>query len=815
MPVANDADQLRDYVDKLLAQNRTLSAQKLELERQIREIISSKSWQITAPLRGLVKFLRLIRPLWRSSNIVLKSEVAAALTRVSVNGRSLFQVSGTSPSLALQSVDGRMPTGWCLVRTRLQSTQSHMAAFLYFQTGEGFTADQRVLLESENGKTVEKLLKLPSSVRALKVDPFDMKKPFCYDQFEIRELGSVQVFSYLFRRHVLSQFSNPRMLFCRARKALALVREGGLIALRVRLFADDITNNYQEWVRRFDTIGADDRERIKSFLSSQTYQPRISIVMPTYNTPERWLRAAIESVTRQLYQNWELCIADDASSDARIVEILAEYAKADARIKFTVRGQNGHIAAASNSALELATGEFVALLDHDDELTEDALAHVVARLNINRDLDLIYSDEDKKTAHDMRFNPHFKSDWNPELLLSQNYICHFSVFRAEIVRAVGGFRIGTEGAQDWDLIWRVADATTPARIAHIPHILYHWRVIEGSTAQSTDFKPYVLDAQVKAVSDHLQRRGVIGASVEILRDISQLRVHFPVPEPQPFVTLIIPTKDMVEILDVCVSSILKKTRYKNFEIIIVDNNSVDAATLDYFTRISRDARIRVIQDRKPFNFSRINNQAVLEARGSLIGFLNNDLEVINEDWLDELVSHAVRPEVGAVGAQLWYPSDLLQHGGIILGIGGVAGHNHKGRRRGDPGYFNRIILPQNLSAVTAACLVMRRSIFDEIKGFNEIDFSVAFNDVDLCLRIRKAGYQIIYDPFAQLYHHESASRGYENTPEKFMRFEGEIEKMKDMWKDALKVDPYYNPNLTLISEDFSFAFPPRQAKPWN
>ena len=279
--------------------------------------------------------------------------------------------------------------------------------------------------------------------------------------------------------------------------------------------------------------------------------------------------------------------------------------------------------------------------------------------------------------------------------------------------------------------------------------------------------------------------------------------------------MIIPTRDKVEILRVCVDSILEKTNYQNYEILIVDNGSVEPETLAYFDNLKQDSRVRIIEDKLPFNFSRINNHAVRSARGTLLGFLNNDLEVINRDWLDVMVSQAVRPEVGGVGAQLWYPSELLQHGGIILGIGGVAGHNHKGRRRGDPGYFNRIILPQNLSAVTAACMIMRRDIFEQINGFNETDFTVAFNDVDLCLRIGQAGYQIVYDPYAQLYHHESASRGYENTPDKFLRFEGEIEKMKSAWSKTLRDDPYYNPNLTLLSEDFAFAFPPRREKPWN
>lgn len=810
-----DPAQMKQYIDKLLAQNQELTEQKSALEAHIQEIINSKSWKLTRPLRAFFEFSRAVRPLWRKRVFSFRPRVGDALRSESTSAGETFHLSGTSPSLDLAHTDERCPNGWCLIRTRMRSEQAHLASFLYYQTAEGFSHDERVMVESRNGSTSEKLFRFPPQVKAFKLDPFDLKKPVGFDLIEVREVGTLQVLAHFFRKHVLSQIGQPRILWNRVLKAIALYREGGLLALRIKFFADDLTNNYQEWVRRFDTIDEAERGRMREYLEKLEWRPLISLVMPTYNTPEKWLRLAIESVRQQAYPNWELCIADDASTERHVRPVLEEYAALDSRIRFTIREKNGHIAQASNSALELATGEFIGLLDHDDELTEDALLMVISALNANRSLDLIYSDEDKKTSHGMRFNPHFKSDWNPELLLSQNYVCHFTVIRADVIRQVGGFRAGTEGAQDWDLIWRVADHSSAERICHIPHVLYHWRVIEGSTAQSTDFKPYVLEAQVRAVSDHLERVGVKGAQVEILREISHLRVRFPIPDPAPLVSLIIPTRDKVDILRVCVDSLLEKTTYTNYEILVVDNGSVEPETLEYFEKLKADPRVRIVEDRLPFNFSRINNHAVRSARGSLLGFLNNDLEVINPEWLNEMVSRAVRPEVGGVGAQLWYPSELLQHAGIILGIGGVAGHNQKGRRRGDPGYFNRVILPQNLSAVTAACLIMRKDIFDQIEGFNEQDFSVAFNDVDLCLRIIKAGYQIVYDPYAELYHHESASRGYENTPDKFLRFEGEIERMKQFWGPVLKKDPYYNPNLTLLSEDFAFAFPPRQEKPWN
>ena len=803
-------------IEKLIEQNAQLEVQKKALEDQMKSILGSTSWRITAPIRLVSELYRTLMPLWsfRRHSITL-APLEALQSVSSPSGATLYRVDGISPSLVCKSDLKTLPPKWCLVRTVLNSPScTHLSSFLHYQTGEGFTSNERFLIESEHGVSHTRLCKFPPGVKALKLDPFDAKSEFGFTAFELQELGGLQVLVALFKQHIWSQIRKPQVIVHRLRKAWALYKEGGFLALRIRLFADDLTNNYQEWVRRFDTIEEEDLKAIATYVESLPYKPLISLVLPTYNTPERWLRLVIESVRANVYQNWELCIADDASTRDEVRQVLNEYAEKDKRIKVVFREKNGHIAAASNSALELVTGDFVGLIDHDDEITPDALALVAGELNKDQSLDLIYSDEDMKTSTGLRYNPHFKSDWNPELLLSQNYICHFSVFRTALLRSVGGFRLGTEGAQDWDVIWRVADATKPEKIRHIPHVLYHWRSIEGSTAQSTDFKPYVLEAQKNVVENHLARCGIRNARIEILRDIAHLRVHFPVPQPQPSVSLIIPTRDRVDILKVCVDSILNKTDYSGYEIVIVDNGSSEPETFEYFESVKKTGKVRIVRDELPFNFSRINNQAVAQTSSELVAFLNNDLEVISRDWLSLMVADAVRPNVGGVGAQLWFPSNLLQHGGIVLGIGGVAGHNHKGRRKGDPGYFNRIILPQNLSAVTAACLVMRRAVFDEIGGFDE-SLQVAFNDVDLCLRIREKGHEIVYQSYAQLYHHESASRGYENTPEKFARFESEIAAMRDRWGDALRIDPYYNPNLTLLSEDFAFAFPPRVVKAWK
>jgi GT2 family glycosyltransferase len=383
---------------------------------------------------------------------------------------------------------------------------------------------------------------------------------------------------------------------------------------------------------------------------------------------------------------------------------------------------------------------------------------MVRELNEHPEADLIYSDEDKITEDGVRHYPHFKSDWNPELMLCQNYVCHFTVVRRTIFEKLDGIRKGFDGAQDWDFVLRVSESTTPDKIRHIAKILYHWRVIDGSTAKATESKPYVTAAQIKAVSEHLERIGDTGARVESLPAISMLRVTYQIPTP-PLVSLIIPTHNQVKLLSSCIHGILESTTYKNVEVLVVDNRSDDPQTLRYLEEVSQDSRVRVIRDDGEFNFARINNDAVKHARGTVLGFINNDIQVVRPDWLREMVSHVIRPNVGAVGARLLYPNGTVQHAGVILGIGGVADHMMKHISAQSLGYFCRAILPQNLSAVTAACMLVKREAFEQVGGFDQDAFAVAYNDIDFCLRLRQAGYLITYTPYAELLHHESISRG--------------------------------------------------------
>lgn len=570
--------------------------------------------------------------------------------------------------------------------------------------------------------------------------------------------------------------------------------------------------DYQKWTQLYDTLTDADRAAILGRITELEYKPLISIVMPVYNVEEIWLRLAIESARKQLYPHWELCIADDNSSHPHVRSVLEEYAKKDSRIKVTYRQTNGHISAASNSALELVSGEFVALLDNDDELPEHALYMVVEELNEHPEADLIYSDEDKINERGERSEPNFKSDWNPDLLYSCNTISHLGIYRASIIKQIGGFRKGYEGSQDYDLALRFIEQIPESHIRHIPHVLYHWRAIAGSVALASGEKNYAHEAAREAIRSHLQRKGIDATVTEAANSFH--RVIYPVPEPAPLVSLIVATRNRFDLLSQTVRGLLHETDYARVEIIIVDNQSNDPETLKYLREIQADERVRVIAYDAPFNYSAMNNLAVRQARGEIIGLVNNDIKVISPGWLKEMVSHACRPGIGAVGAKLLYPDDTVQHAGVIVGIYGVAAHAHRFIHRDSPGYTSRAMMIQNLTAVTAACMVLRREVFEEVGGLDEVNLAVAFNDVDFCIRIREKGYRIVWTPYAELYHLESASRGRDDTVENAPRFVKEVAYMMNVWKDALAHDPYYNKNLTFVKEDFSLAVPPRTTKKW-
>lgn len=569
-----------------------------------------------------------------------------------------------------------------------------------------------------------------------------------------------------------------------------------------------VANSYSDWLKRYDPDPMDEETRMemRRRIDVMSVKPLISIVMPTFNANPGWLRDAIESVRRQLYPWWELCIADDASPSVEARKLLQDYAARDARIKVVFRSENGHIAAASNSALEVAAGEWIALMDHDDLLSEHALFWIADCINRNPDAKLIYSDEDKIDENGVRSAPYFKSDWNVDLFYSHNMFSHLGVFRSELVKSIGGFRLGMQGSQDWDLVLRCMEHVSASQIVHVPRVLYHWRIHAESTAHSADAKPYAAIAGEKALNEHLERQG-LKAHVEYIG--TGYRVHYALPANLPLVTLIIPTRNGVELLRQCIDSILMRTTYENYEIIVVDNGSDDPEALKYLDSFRDSMLVSVIRDEREFNFSALNNLAVSRAKGEIVGLINNDIEVISPEWLSEMVSLAIQPKIGAVGAKLWYPDHTIQHGGVVLGIGGVASHAHKGIPEGNNGYFGRAHLIQSFSAVTAACLVVKKDRYLSVGGLDEVNLTVAYNDVDFCLRLREAGYRNVWTPYAELFHHESATRGADIVPERQERFNRERKYMLDRWGALLEADPAYSPNLTLDGDDFSYAWPPR------
>jgi glycosyltransferase involved in cell wall biosynthesis/2-polyprenyl-3-methyl-5-hydroxy-6-metoxy-1,4-benzoquinol methylase len=557
--------------------------------------------------------------------------------------------------------------------------------------------------------------------------------------------------------------------------------------------AEPVLSSYERWMQKH-TPQAEELKRMKQIASVMGYQPLISIIVPVYNPPEEFLREAIESVLAQIYPHWELCLADDASPAPHVKEVLQEYAEKDDRIKVVFREENGHISRCSNSALELARGDYIALLDHDDTLAPEALFEVVFLLNQHPEADMVYSDEDKIDERGKRRDPYFKPDWSPDTFLTRMYTCHLGVYRRSIISEISGFRAGYEGSQDYDLVLRFTEKTD--KIFHIPKILYHWRIHEQSAASGAAAKPYAYTAAKKALNEALQRRGEPGTIEDVPDYLGHFSVRYEVKHPA-LVSIIIPTRDLGHVLNQCLESIFTKTTYSNFEVILIDNGSTEPYTEKVIGEwLNREPdRLRCYALGIPFNYSKLNNYGVSKANGEYLLFLNNDTEVITPDWIEIMVGQAQRSSIGAVGAFLLYPDNTIQHAGVVVGLGAFAGHPFTRFPANSPGYFGLLLSDNNYSAVTGACLMCRREVFEAVGGFNE-DLAVAFNDVDLCLRMIMLGYRNVCCAQAELYHYESKSRGTEDPPEKKARFLKECGYMKKKWQEIYEYDPCYNPNLT-------------------
>ncbi|MCX2803346.1 glycosyltransferase family 2 protein [Microbulbifer thermotolerans] len=703
----------------------------------------------------------------------------------------IWRCENSDPALSAVPKSGLYPRGWYILEIKIDADSSLLPSKLYVDYGEGFSESEIFPLNLESGRMVKRLCYFPSIALALRFDPCEFPE-------------NIQIKHFVFAR-VTKGFA--RRVMVRKLQVAGLKGELEVAAL------DTLWDRYRKLFvalrsSDYDAHLLEERKRypehiVTARLNALKVRPLISIVVPVYNPPISLLEKCIDSVKAQSYPYWQLCLADDCSPNAEVAKVLNRYAREDSRIQWVRRTENGHICKASNSGLALATGEYVAFLDHDDELFQHALLEVVSEINSNPLVDIIYSDEDFIDLNGRRFAPHYKSDWNPALLLSHNYVTHLVVYRRNLINKLGNFReeAQVDGAQDYDLLLRAWGQTESDRIVHIPKILYHWRAHEGSTALGSDQKSYTSSAGLRALKNYFQERGI---EVEVCETDSDnlYRVKYPL-KGNPLVSLLIPTRDMLSVLKPCVESILNRSTYRNFEILILDNQSQKKETLEWFEKITElDHRIKIVEFDHPFNYSAINNYGVRHARGEILGLINNDIEVITPDWLEEMVSLAQRPENGCVGALLYYPDDTVQHAGVILGLGGYAAHSHRGVPRGSQGYFNRLKVRQNVSAVTGACLFVRKDVYKEVSGLDE-SFEVAYNDVDFCLRVQQAGYYNVFTPFAELYHHESKSRGEEDTPEKIARFDREKAQLAQRWCDLLKCDPFYNPNLTRSREDFS------------
>ena len=552
---------------------------------------------------------------------------------------------------------------------------------------------------------------------------------------------------------------------------------------------------YQEWYEKNKPSEEElARQRKKKWKEPVT----ISVLVPAYRTPEVFLRQMIESVLNQTYPHLELCIADGSGENISVENVVKEYQANDQRVRYQRLEKNEGIAGNTNAAIRMATGDYLALFDHDDLLAPNALFEVASTIEKDK-ADVVYTDEDKVTS-DLKehFQPHFKPDFNPDLLCSNNYICHLFVVKRSLTLKLGGQDPAYDGAQDYDFIFRCTEEAE--KIVHIAKILYHWRVHQASTADNPTSKMYAFDAGKRAIEAHLQR---IGAKAEVshTKDLGFYRVKYQV-QGNPKVSIVIPNKDEKETLKKCLESIWQKTTYSNYEIILVENNSTTREIRDYYQELDGKNGVRVVYWDKEFNYSAINNFGISYAKGDYILCLNNDITVISPEWMEELLANCQRPEVGIVGARLYYPDNTIQHAGIVLGMGGCAGSLFVGLARSRGGYLHKAALQQDLSAVTAACFMVKKETFEKVGGFEE-KLAVAFNDVDFCLKVRHAGYLVVYDPYAELYHHESKTRGYENTEAKKRRFQEEIEYMRCHWMPDILRDPYYNENLSLKASDYS------------
>lgn len=751
---------------------------------------------------GLAGVLNRLRLQWIADELVADRDL-----RVLDRQAHYYRATGSAPRLSLRP---QLPAGWYMLEVALKLPSARTQGRIHIDCGDHEVEAKTLGFPLHSSRMAKRLIYLPRRGRL----HFDLLS--CLGTFSIQHFRVVRVSKTFARSRMRRKLLNVHPRYTLSRRTPSGTRGRTLPHIEKLLWGEynslfehcgDLMS-YAEWIEQVEGPSLPQPALQAAEIDGWGWPPLFSIILATRNSDPVTLHACLDSVLAQTYEYWQLCVADEASTAPHGREILKEYAERDRRVHVICRSPNGHTVEAQNAALDLANGDFVVLLDPADTLAPHALFAITQALQQRPTAQLVYSDEDKLDEQGQRCDPYFKPDFSRDLLYSQDYFSHLGVYRRELVQAAGGFRNGFESGSAYDLVLRcVARIQHDRDILHIPQVLYHRRTATASIAIPQAPEPNnASEAGRRALQDHFDG---LGLSVEVSVIAPGIYRHrWPLPEPAPQVSLIVPTRNSYDILKTCLDSILERTTYPHYEILLVDNQSTCKRTLAYMAELPATGKVRVLRYDCPFNYSAINNFAAQQVRGSLLGLINNDVEVISPDWLTEMVSHAVRPDIGCVGAKLYYPDDTIQHAGVVCGLG-VADHGHRHFPRHAPGYFGRLWTIYNPSAVTGAALVLRKAVFDTVGGLDEQGLPVAFNDVDLCLKVMTAGYRNLWTPFAELYHHESVSRGADEAPEKRARFLGECAVMRSRWTALLDNDPYYNPNLTRTREDYSPGLPHR------
>jgi O-antigen biosynthesis protein len=714
-----------------------------------------------------------------------------------------YRVTGPQPEFRVRSDHPVLPSGWVAISSRWHRDAPPQPLTLLADTA-GPHPESYLLPASTSATPL--MLRLPPRVDGIRLRPPAGSACVALSSLQIVELSTRQVLSGLARPYVDAARREPGMAWHFGHRAIEVLRQHGareLYAVLTLRFTQSAERRYSAWVQRYDTPRARDAAAVRRQLATLRAEPLFSIITPVDREwPDDPTHVAA-SLRAQWYPHWELLLVETQPLDERQRTALRALVGTDARIH-SVAAHGLARGEVLDRGLAQATGAFCGVIDCTARLAPHALFTLAVEHNRHPEAAMLYSDEDRIDAGGARHSPCFKPDWNPDLLCSQPYVGHLTVYRTAFVRTLGGWHGGADGVEEWDLALRAGVAIPPAHIRHVPHVLYHDTAADRPAPSAATTR--------RLLGDHFRRRG-IAAELKAAPH-GAVRIGYPVGHPPPLVSIIIPTRNGRDLLERCITSLREKTAYPHFELLIVDNQSDDDGARAYLRALQRQPGVRVLPFDAPFNFSALNNFAVQQAHGSVLAFLNNDVEVLSADWLMEMVGHAQRPEVGAVGAKLYYPDGRIQHAGVILGMGKLAGHAYRGVLEPEPGGAGRLFTVQTLSAVTAACMVLRADVFRAVGGFDDT-LSVAYGDVDLCLRLRHHSYRIVWTPHAVLSHWESATRGLDHGVAKVRRLRREERVMVARWGAALDADPAYNPNLTLAAPGFAPAFPPRIARPWR